>query len=54
MRIAVAGACRIGRLTIAALERAGHQPVPVSRRTGVDAYAGTVAGEVLLPGPGAR
>ncbi|HLH85129.1 MAG TPA: NAD(P)H-binding protein [Trebonia sp.] len=42
MRIAVAGATgRIGRLTVAALERAGHEPVPVSRGTGVDAYAGT-------------
>ena len=42
MRIAVAGAAgRIGRLTTAALERAGHQPVPVSRSAGVDAYAGT-------------
>lgn len=42
MRIAVAGATgRIGRLTIAALERAGHQTVPVSRSAGVDAYVGT-------------
>ncbi len=42
MRIAVAGATgRIGRLTIAALERAGHQTVPVSRSAGVDAYSGT-------------
>ena len=41
MRIAVAGATgRIGRLTVAALERAGHQAVPVSRGAGVDAYAG--------------
>jgi uncharacterized protein YbjT (DUF2867 family) len=39
MRIAVAGATgRIGRLTITALERAGHQAVSVSRRAGVDAY----------------
>jgi uncharacterized protein YbjT (DUF2867 family) len=42
MRVAVAGATgRIGRLTMAALERAGHQPVAVSRRAGVDAYTGT-------------
>jgi uncharacterized protein YbjT (DUF2867 family) len=42
MRIAVAGATgRIGQLTIAALERAGHQSVPVSRRAGVDAYTGS-------------
>jgi uncharacterized protein YbjT (DUF2867 family) len=41
MRIAVAGATgRIGRLTIAGLERAGHQTVPVSRAGGVDAYTG--------------
>ena len=41
MRIAVAGATgRIGRLTVEALERAGHQAVPVSRRAGVDAYSG--------------
>ncbi|HET9079480.1 MAG TPA: NAD(P)H-binding protein [Trebonia sp.] len=42
MRIAVAGATgRIGRLTIAALDGAGHQTVSLSRRTGVDAYAGS-------------
>jgi uncharacterized protein YbjT (DUF2867 family) len=42
MRIAVAGATgRIGRLTISALERAGHQTVPISRATGVDAYTGS-------------
>jgi uncharacterized protein YbjT (DUF2867 family) len=42
MRIAVAGATgRIGRLTTAALERAGHQTVPISRSAGVDAYTGT-------------
>ena len=41
MRIAVAGATgRIGQFTIAALERAGHQAVPVSRRAGADAYTG--------------
>jgi uncharacterized protein YbjT (DUF2867 family) len=42
MRIAVAGATgRIGQLTIAALERDGHQIVPVSRGAGVDAYTGS-------------
>jgi uncharacterized protein YbjT (DUF2867 family) len=41
MRIAVAGASgRIGRLTIEALERKGHQPVAVGRSTGADAYTG--------------
>jgi uncharacterized protein YbjT (DUF2867 family) len=41
MRIAVAGATgRIGTLTAAALERAGHEPVPISRATGADAYTG--------------
>lgn len=41
MRIAVAGATgRIGKLTIAALDGAGHQTVPLSRGTGVDAYTG--------------
>jgi uncharacterized protein YbjT (DUF2867 family) len=39
MRIAVAGATgRIGRLTIAALDRAGHEPVSISRSDGADAY----------------
>ena len=42
MRIAVAGATgRIGRLTTAALEAAGHRCVPLSRRAGVDAYTGS-------------
>jgi uncharacterized protein YbjT (DUF2867 family) len=42
MRIAVAGATgRIGRLTIAALDGAGHQTVPLNRRAGVDAYTGS-------------
>jgi uncharacterized protein YbjT (DUF2867 family) len=41
MRIAVAGATgRIGQLTVAALDKAGHQTVPLSRATGVDAYTG--------------
>jgi uncharacterized protein YbjT (DUF2867 family) len=48
MRIAVAGATgRIGRLTIIALERAGHQTVPISRATGVDAYAGSGLADAL-------
>lgn len=48
MRIAVAGATgRIGRLTIAALDGAGHQAVSLSRGTGVDAYAGTGLAEAL-------
>jgi uncharacterized protein YbjT (DUF2867 family) len=41
MRIAVAGATgRIGQLTVDVLERAGHEAVPVSRKSGVDAYTG--------------
>lgn len=41
MRIAIAGGTgRIGRLTIAVLESAGHQAVPFSRAAGVDAYTG--------------
>ena len=48
MRIAVAGATgRIGRLTTAALEAAGHQTVPLSRRTGVDAYTGSGLADAL-------
>jgi uncharacterized protein YbjT (DUF2867 family) len=48
MRIAVAGAAgRIGRLTIADLERAGHQTVPVSRSVGVDAYTGAGLDDAL-------
>ena len=48
MRIVVAGATgRIGQLTIAALERAGHQPVPVSRSAGVYAYTGAGLGAAL-------
>ena len=48
MRIAVAGATgRIGRLTIIALERAGHQTVPISRATGVDAYTGSGLADAL-------
>ncbi len=41
MRIAVAGATgRIGQLTMSALQGAGHQTVPISRRAGVDLYTG--------------
>jgi uncharacterized protein YbjT (DUF2867 family) len=48
MRIAVAGATgRIGRLTIDNLTEAGHQAVPISRRAGVDAYAGTGLDDAL-------
>jgi uncharacterized protein YbjT (DUF2867 family) len=48
MRIAVAGATgRIGRLTTVALEAAGHQTVPLSRRAGVDAYTGSGLADAL-------
>jgi uncharacterized protein YbjT (DUF2867 family) len=48
MRIAVSGATgRIGRLTIGVLEKAGHQTVPLSRATGVDAYTGSGLAEAL-------
>jgi uncharacterized protein YbjT (DUF2867 family) len=48
MRIAVAGATgRIGRLTITALEGAGHQTVPVSRSAGIDVYTGIGLTEAL-------
>jgi uncharacterized protein YbjT (DUF2867 family) len=48
MRIAIAGASgRIGSLAVAALERAGHQPVPVSRSTGTDARTGAGLAEAL-------
>ncbi|MEV4293747.1 SDR family oxidoreductase [Microbispora rosea] len=41
MRIAVAGATgNIGKLTVAALERDGHDVVPVSRSLGVDLMTG--------------
>jgi uncharacterized protein YbjT (DUF2867 family) len=74
MRIAVIGGTGLaGHLTVQALQRAGHDPVVVSRSTGVDMTTGDgldaalhgvdsvvdatsedMAGEVLLPGPGAR
>jgi uncharacterized protein YbjT (DUF2867 family) len=48
MRIAVAGATgRIGQLTIASLQDAGHQAVKVSRRAGVDAYTGDGLADAL-------
>jgi uncharacterized protein YbjT (DUF2867 family) len=48
MRIAVAGATgRIGRFTIAALEGAGHQAVPLSRADGVDAYTANGLADAL-------
>ena len=48
MRIAVAGGTgRIGRLTIAALDGAGHQAVPLSRSAGVDAYTGAGLADAL-------
>jgi uncharacterized protein YbjT (DUF2867 family) len=48
MRIAIAGATgRIGTLTIAELERAGHETVPVSRAGGVDAYTGAGLDDAL-------
>ena len=48
MRIAVAGATgRIGRLTITAVEGAGHQTVPLSRATGMDAYTGSGLADAL-------
>jgi uncharacterized protein YbjT (DUF2867 family) len=48
MRVAVVGATgRIGALTVAALERAGHEPVPVSRSVGVDVRSGAGLAEAL-------
>jgi uncharacterized protein YbjT (DUF2867 family) len=41
MRVAVVGATgRIGRLTVEALERGGHETVGISRTQGVDVYTG--------------
>ncbi len=41
MRIAVVGATgRIGRRTVAAITRLGHEPVPISRSAGVDVFTG--------------
>ena len=48
MRIAVVGATgRIGSLTVAALARAGHQVVPISRTHGVDVITGHGLNEAL-------
>ena len=48
MRIAVLGASgRIGGYTMDALKRSGHQRVPLSRSTGVDAYTGTGLDQAL-------
>lgn len=48
MRIAVAGATgRIGALTVAALERQGHQVVRISRSLGVDVMTGDGLDEAL-------
>ncbi|MBV1856295.1 SDR family oxidoreductase [Catellatospora tritici] len=48
MRIAVVGASgRIGSLTVAAMQRDGHDVVPISRSHGVDVVAGTGLGEAL-------
>jgi uncharacterized protein YbjT (DUF2867 family) len=48
MRVAVAGATgRIGSLTIAALERDGHEAVPISRSRGVDVLTGAGLDDAL-------
>jgi uncharacterized protein YbjT (DUF2867 family) len=48
MRVAVVGATgRIGSLTAVALQRGGHDVVPISRTHGVDVVAGTGLDEVL-------
>ena len=48
MRIAVVGATgRIGRLTVEALERGGHEPVPISRAGGTDVVSGAGLDEAL-------
>lgn len=48
MRVAVVGATgRIGSFTVGALERAGHQPIPISRSAGVDAYTGSGLDDAL-------
>jgi uncharacterized protein YbjT (DUF2867 family) len=48
MRIAVAGATgRIGRRTVEVLRRAGHHPVEISRRQGVDVRTGHGLAEAL-------
>lgn len=48
MRVAVIGATgQIGSYTVAALERIGHDPVGISRSSGVDVYKGTGLAEAL-------
>ncbi|MBM0256626.1 SDR family oxidoreductase [Micromonospora sp. 4G55] len=48
MRVAVAGASgNIGSLTVAALQRHGHDPVPISRSHGVDLLTGRGLDEAL-------
>jgi uncharacterized protein YbjT (DUF2867 family) len=48
MRIAVAGATgRIGRLTVEALARDGHEPVAISRAAGVDLTTGVGLDDAL-------
>jgi uncharacterized protein YbjT (DUF2867 family) len=48
MRVAVVGATgRIGSLTVAALQRDGHEVVPISRTHGVDVVAGTGLDDAL-------
>lgn len=48
MRVAVVGATgRIGRLTVAALERAGHTTAGISRSLGVDIHTGAGLDEAL-------
>ena len=48
MRIAVAGATgNIGQLTVAALDRHGHDVVPISRSHGVDLLTGTGLDDAL-------
>lgn len=48
MRVAVVGATgRIGSLTVDALQRDGHDVVPISRTYGVDVVAGTGLDEAL-------
>src|ERR1035437_8202503 len=48
MRVAVLGATgRIGRSTVDRLYTVGHETVPISRATGVDAYTGAGLDEAL-------
>jgi uncharacterized protein YbjT (DUF2867 family) len=48
MRIVVVGGTgQVGRAVTGVLEKRGHQAVPVSRSTGVDAYTGQGLGEAL-------